>query len=146
MVCAPASPLEGETLANPFPVAFEDALPGERPDTVRLQGLPCLWLGASRGLPSEEQVKSALATFGPIAAVAILSDGKDGGEEAQALALNCTVYVQFAALAPTLKLLASCRGRYLQRTMGERTFKASAWPRRHHGDSGFCGNCFRRGV
>ena len=90
-----------------------------------MRNLPCLWFGASKGLPTPAVVKAAFRGCGPIAQLAILPSATDDEldkDDLAFLALNFDVYIQFEDLASVLKLLAACQGRELRRLYKGRSF------------------------
>lgn len=116
-----------QLVLNPFVGPFSAGLRGERADTVLLRNLPCLWFGASKGLPSDEVLRNAFASFGAVAkVVALHSQGssKDDDDFAALMNINFDVYVQYESVEAVLALLATCHGRELQRTRNDKVFKA----------------------
>lgn len=106
--------LSPEQWAHRFPVHFDDCLPGERPDTLAIAGLPKRWF-CPKGEEASATTLAAMAkkvfsTFGnvkdaqliPVPAAAV------GGFE-----LTFGVHVQYNAFADFCRACASLRGRKL---------------------------------
>ena len=91
-----------------------------------LRNLPCLWFGASKGLPASEVLIKAFSSFGTVAKVAAVhsqGSSSDDDEFAALMDINFDVYVQFESLEAVVQLLATCHGRELQRYRNSKVFK-----------------------
>lgn len=100
---------------------MNETLPGERPDTIHLEGLPCKWFAAKDSLsekPSEEVLIQVFQTFGEIRNVDIpMLDpyreemtGRNFHTFSFGGHLNFEAYVQYKQYAGFMKAMNALRG------------------------------------
>lgn len=109
--------LAPESWAKHFPAHFDDCMPGERPDTLLIDGLPKRWLTSSSGAkPSDEEVAEAARFFfsslGNVRDVCLAAPPDDEGATA-GFNLTIAVHVQYETFEGFCRACASLRNRKL---------------------------------
>ncbi|CAO2624234.1 A-kinase anchor protein 17A [Lemmus lemmus] len=102
---------------------MDETRPGERPDTIHLEGLPCRWFAPRAGAeerPSEELLRQAFCAFGDIRRVDIPmldpyrgeAAGRGGGFHTFGLGgqLHFDAYVQYREYAGFVRAMNALRG------------------------------------